>query len=62
MNLYTDYFYNSLPDSGKIMVNRVDRWWKQGCMGPDPRGVAPSTDHVYCYITLSWTLRSYRRD
>ena len=57
-----DSFYNSLPDSGKIMANRVDRWWTEGRRGPDPRGPAPSMDHVYCYITLSWTLRSYRRD
>ena len=52
-------FYYSLPDSGKIMVNRVDRWWDQGCQGPDPRGPAPSSHHYYSYFTLRWIVRSY---
>ena len=58
-----DSLYNSLPDSGKMMMNRVDLWWDQGCRGPDPRGPAPSRlYHRYCYFTLQWTVRSYRRD
>lgn len=54
-----DSLYDSLTDSGKMMMNRVDRWWDQGCQGPDPRGPAPSNSHRYSYITLSWTLRPY---
>ena len=57
-----DSLYNSLPDSGKIMMNLVDRWWEQGCVGPDPRGPVPSPLCChYCYFTLRWTTRAYRR-
>ena len=58
MNSHTDYLYNSLPDKGKIMWDRVGRWHDQLCRGPDPRGPAPSFfSHRYCYFTLRWVGR-----